>query len=74
MKVMMIAPYFYPRIGGLENYVYNISKLLIQKYGIDVSVICSNWNRESWKGDINMLCADISKIKLELGFRPSVSL
>ena len=27
MKLMVVCPYFYPRIGGLENYSYNISKL-----------------------------------------------
>jgi len=49
MKVIMVAPYFYPRIGGLENYVYNISKVLIREYGVAVSVICSNWDREGYK-------------------------
>jgi glycosyltransferase involved in cell wall biosynthesis len=49
MKVMMVAPYFYPRTGGMENYAYNISKLLVKKYGTDVSVICSNWGREGYK-------------------------
>ncbi len=49
MKVMMVAPYFYPRVGGLENYVYNISKLLIQRYGISVTVVCSTWGKEGYK-------------------------
>jgi len=49
MKVLMAAPYFYPRIGGMENYVFNISKLLVQKYSADVSVVCSNWGREGYK-------------------------
>ena len=33
MKTMVVAPYFYPKIGGIENYVYNISKGLKEKYG-----------------------------------------
>ena len=28
MKVLMVTPYFYPEVGGVENYVYNISKNL----------------------------------------------
>ncbi|MBL7124591.1 MAG: glycosyltransferase family 4 protein [Dehalococcoidales bacterium] len=41
MKVMFVIPRFYPVIGGSENYVYSISKLLLN-YDIDISVICSN--------------------------------
>jgi len=36
----MVCPYFYPEGGGLENYVYNISKGLVKK-GIKVTVLCS---------------------------------
>jgi hypothetical protein len=34
MKVMIVAPYFYPKIGGMENYAYNIGKGLTEKYGV----------------------------------------
>jgi len=42
MKEMVVAPYFYPKIGGLENYAYNISKGLKDKYGWEIVVITSN--------------------------------
>ena len=41
MKVMMVTPYFYPKIGGLENYAYNTA-LGLQKAGHEVFVVTSN--------------------------------
>ncbi len=52
MKLMMVAPYFYPRIGGMENYAYNITRLLAEKYDVSTSVICSNWERQSYREDM----------------------
>lgn len=52
MKVLMVAPYFYPRLGGLENYVFNTSKVLAQKYGVNVTVVCSNWRREGYQEEM----------------------
>lgn len=26
LKLMIVAPYFYPKIRGLKNYAYNIAK------------------------------------------------
>ena len=40
MKILIIAPYFYPKIGGLENYAYNIAKGLAKKH--EVVVVTSN--------------------------------
>ena len=31
-KLAIVTPYFYPKIGGLENYAFNIVKGLM-KYG-----------------------------------------
>lgn len=45
MKILMATPYFYPRIGGAENYVYNISKFMVKEFGFEVCVVCSNWER-----------------------------
>lgn len=42
MKLMVVAPYFYPKIGGMENYAWNISKGLKDKYGWEIIVITSN--------------------------------
>ena len=42
MKCLVITPYFYPKIGGLENYAYNISQGLKDKYAWEIVVITSN--------------------------------
>lgn len=41
MKIMMVTPYFYPKIGGLENYALNIA-LGLKKQGHEVFVVTSN--------------------------------
>jgi rhamnosyl/mannosyltransferase len=41
MKVMMVTPYFYPKVGGLENYALNIAKGL-KKAGHETFVVTSN--------------------------------
>ncbi|MFB3764618.1 MAG: glycosyltransferase family 4 protein [Methanotrichaceae archaeon] len=41
MKILQTPVRFYPCIGGVENYVYNISKVLVE-LGQDVKVICAN--------------------------------
>jgi glycosyltransferase involved in cell wall biosynthesis len=38
----LLLPYFYPKIGGLENYALNIAKGLKEKYNWDVFVVTSN--------------------------------
>lgn len=48
MKLLLVTPYFYPKIGGLENYAYNIAKGLKKKFGWDIVVITSN-HREKKK-------------------------
>lgn len=42
MKILQIAPYFYPYTGGQEKFVYNLSKYLI-KMGHEVDVVTSNF-------------------------------
>ena len=42
IKLMVITPYFFPKIGGLENYALNISKQLIKDYNYEIVVITSN--------------------------------
>jgi glycosyltransferase involved in cell wall biosynthesis len=41
MKVMIVTPYFYPKVGGLENYALNIA-LGLKKQGHIVFVVTSN--------------------------------
>src|SRR3989344_4655825 len=45
MKIVMVAPFFHPVVGGMENHVLNISKELIKK-GHAVEVWTSNLSRE----------------------------
>ncbi len=49
MKIMVVTPYFYPHIGGAENYAYNIAKGLKEKYGWEVVVVTSNHEERKYK-------------------------
>ena len=46
MNVLIVSPYFYPKRGGLENYSYNIAKILVEKRH-DITVLCSNHEKEN---------------------------
>jgi glycosyltransferase involved in cell wall biosynthesis len=59
MKILQITPYFLPHTGGVEQYVFNLSKYLV-KQGHHVEVITSNIpiglkNEESYGICINRL-------------------
>ena len=41
MKILQTPVRFYPFTGGVENYVYNLSRELV-KLGHDVTVVCAN--------------------------------
>jgi len=41
MKIFSLFPYFYPEVGGAENYAYNITKRLAKK-GCDTTILCSS--------------------------------
>jgi glycosyltransferase involved in cell wall biosynthesis len=42
MKILIVAPYFYPNIGGMETYIYNLGVGLKEKYNSEVVVVTSN--------------------------------
>ncbi len=42
MKLLIVTPYFYPKIGGLENYAWNFSKELQRKFNVEIIVITAN--------------------------------
>lgn len=44
MKAMVVTPYFYPHMAGVERYVYEIGTRLKWEYDVDVTVVCSNWD------------------------------
>ncbi|OIP57781.1 MAG: hypothetical protein COX79_04250 [Candidatus Levybacteria bacterium CG_4_10_14_0_2_um_filter_36_16] len=45
MKVLFIAPYFYPSIGGVEKHVLEISKRLVKK-GFSITIIAEDKNSD----------------------------
>lgn len=47
MKILFVTPYFYPKIGGLENYVYNVAKRLAKKE--EVIIITTNHDKKKYK-------------------------
>lgn len=40
-RIMLLARVFPPRIGGIENYIYNIYSRLASRY--DITVVAPNW-------------------------------
>ncbi|HOI14613.1 MAG TPA: hypothetical protein PLG75_12175, partial [Methanoculleus sp.] len=46
MNVMVVTPYFYPHMGGVQKYIYEIGTRLQRQFGQDVTVVCSNWSQE----------------------------
>ncbi len=51
-KIIFVTPYFFPKIGGLENYAYNICKGLKYRYKWDVVVITSNHVTRKYEEDL----------------------
>ena len=43
MKILMIVPYFYPHVGGVEGHVLNLSKELLNR-GISVVVVTPKYD------------------------------
>lgn len=43
MKLLVICPYFFPKLGGMENYILNICKKLIELKKWEIVVVCSYW-------------------------------
>jgi len=52
MKLLVVAPYFFPKIGDMENYIYNISKGLRKKHKWEIIVITSNHEKRERKEEI----------------------
>ncbi len=48
MKLLVIAPYFFPKIGGLENYAWHIARGLRTKYGWAIVAIGANHTTSSY--------------------------
>ncbi|HEY5442815.1 MAG TPA: glycosyltransferase family 4 protein [Candidatus Saccharimonadales bacterium] len=67
MKIMIVTPYFYPKVGGLENYVFNIAKGL-KKRGHDVLIVTSNHETKEYIEDSS---EGLRVIRLPADFRIS---
>lgn len=53
MKALVITPYYYPKIGGLENYARNLNRALINQEGWQIVVVTSQLGRSSTYGTID---------------------
>ncbi len=51
-KIVIVTPYFYPKIGGVENYVYNIARRLHQGGKYHVSIVTSNHETKGYREEI----------------------
>lgn len=48
-KIMIVTPYFYPKIGGLENYVQHVISGLTKKFKWDIIVVTSSIDGNKYK-------------------------
>lgn len=56
MKMLVVTPYFYPKLGGLENYAYKICMALKKYYKWDIVIVTTNHiERKNKKEKINGL-------------------
>lgn len=49
IRITVVASYFYPKIGGLENYAYLLAKKLHESGAYTVSIITSNYDGKGYK-------------------------
>ena len=61
LKLMIVTPYFYPKVGGLENYAYNLAKGLKEKYDLEIVIVTSN-NREKKDSEEDLFGMKIYKL------------
>lgn len=47
MKILIVTPYFFPMVGGLESYVFHVSTRLAQQKGYEVVIVTSNHLRST---------------------------
>jgi len=41
MRILTVVPYFYPRRGGLEQYAFNIARIMVNR-GHEIRVLCND--------------------------------
>jgi glycosyltransferase involved in cell wall biosynthesis len=52
VRILVAASYFYPKIGGLENYAYLLAKKLHESGEYKVSVVTSNYDGKGHKKEV----------------------
>jgi glycosyltransferase involved in cell wall biosynthesis len=67
-RLMVIAPFFYPKIGGLENYAYNIARRFHESGDYDVTVVSSNYQTKNY---IKEIIDEITIYRLPVWFKVS---
>lgn len=70
MRVMVVTPYFYPHMGGVQKYIYEVSTRLQQQFGHDVTIVCSNWSQEENTVKVDNI-DDLTVIRLPYQFKVS---
>lgn len=51
-RITVVTPYFFPKIGGLENYAYHTARHLSATGDFEVSVITTNHETKSYREEI----------------------
>jgi len=49
IKLLVVTPYFYPKIGGIEKHTYNLYNGLRKKLGYEIVIITSNHESKEYK-------------------------
>ena len=49
IKLLVVTPYFYPKVGGAENYEKSILNILMNLYNYEIVVITSNHESKEYK-------------------------
>jgi len=52
IRIAVVASYFYPKIGGLENYAYLLAKKLHESGEYSLSIVTSNYDGVGYKKEI----------------------
>ena len=65
MKILQVAPYFLPYMGGQEIYIYNLSKHLVAM-GHEVHIITSNYPKSKYYEEIDGITVERNDVE----FRP----
>ena len=63
MKILQVAPYFFPYVGGQESYIYNLSKHLV-KNGHEVHIITSNYPKSKYSEEIDSITIERNNLLL----------